>query len=116
MQIYSRILLSLLLITATPLTCLSSQSEDEAAVKDLVGRMIAAYSARDLEAFMSLYSPKSPEFATRKSSISHSIEENETVSARELTILSTSVTGSKATVRAKWHMAATRAKTGKPAS
>src|SRR5262245_51619376 len=94
---------------------------DEAALRALVERYFAAYAKKDPDAFMALWSDRSPDFAARREAIQQRFASLEKIEVRSLAVRrlvaeDSGVPGSPgASVRVVVDISALAAKTGKPA-
>ncbi|HEV8483896.1 MAG TPA: CHAT domain-containing tetratricopeptide repeat protein [Blastocatellia bacterium] len=92
-----------LIIAALSFSCLalrveSAQSADQEALRKLVNELFAAYARKDLQAFLSLWSAKSPELESRKIAMPDLFAEHEKLEVKDLSIGEVSVEGERATV------------------
>jgi CHAT domain-containing protein/Tfp pilus assembly protein PilF len=87
-----------------------SLQTDESLLQVLVDNFFAAYSKKDLELFLSLWSKKSPELESRKKSMPELFAEHEKLEVRNLQISKVNVEGDKATVGYEVEVTATEAR------
>jgi CHAT domain-containing protein/Tfp pilus assembly protein PilF len=120
--------LFLLVTLAIPLTLASAQQptwrlhdalllqNDEAVLQVLLNDLFSAYSRKDLELFLSLWSKKSPELESRKISMPELFAEHEKLEVRNLQISKIIVEGEKATVSYDVEVTAIEARKKPPGS
>jgi CHAT domain-containing protein/Tfp pilus assembly protein PilF len=94
---------------------MSSVQTDEALLQVLVNDFFAAYSKKDLDLFLSLWSKKSPELESRKVSMPELFAEQEKLEFRNLQISKVIVESDKATVSYEVELSAIEARK-KPAA
>jgi CHAT domain-containing protein/Tfp pilus assembly protein PilF len=92
----------------------ASQLEQPAA-HSLVEKFFAAYTKKDLDAFMSLWSAKSPHFASRRQTMRELFSTHDHLRFEGLTIGKVTFEAERASVRARLVMNADDSQTGKPA-
>jgi len=99
---------------ARPLTLASPA--DEAAVRALVLRFFSTYALRDLDGFMSLWSVKSPDFASRRKLMQELFSAHDRFQVKSLTINQTTILAEKANARVSVELNAYELKTDRPAA
>src|SRR5829696_7709059 len=120
---------SLLVITAHLLSSLAlsqygprampdafASPDEEVALRVLVEKFFSAYAGKDLDGFMSLWSAKSPDFASRRRLMQEHFTTHDRFRPESLTVGKVTVEAEKASVRARLVMNAFELKTGRPAS
>ncbi|PYT08793.1 MAG: hypothetical protein DMF60_03875, partial [Acidobacteria bacterium] len=90
-------------------------AKPEAAIRALVDQFFAAYARKDIEAFIRLWSAKSPDFESKKKAAQVLFADNEKIEVRSSYVSKESVDGESASARVALEIAATDAKTHKPA-
>lgn len=93
-----------------------SGAADEAALRALAQEFYAAYSKRDLDGFLRLWSAKSSELGARQEAMQKLFADHEKIEARSLTIREVKIEGEKAKLRVDVEISAVETKTGKPAA
>ena len=119
---------SLLFITALLLSSLAlsqygsraipdafASTAEEAALRALAEKFFSAYPKKDLDGFMSLWSARSPDFASRRRVMQELFNTRDQFRLEKLTIVKTTLEAEKASVRASLVMNAVESKTGRPA-
>src|SRR5579871_1702775 len=72
--------------------------KDDAAIKKVVERFFAAYTKKDLDGFMALWSEKAPGLAGQKQTMQRLFKETERIELKKLTLVSVKRQGSTARV------------------
>lgn len=91
------------------------QSADEADLRLLVERFFDAYQKKNIEAVMSMWDEKSPNFAAGKKSFQQTFLANDKIELKNLLVRELVVDKEKATLRVAVDLQAIDSKTGKPA-
>jgi CHAT domain-containing protein len=102
-------------LSLSPSSSAVLQSADEMALGSLTERFFAAYQKQDLDALMSLWSEKSPDYAASKQSFQQSFTANK-IELKGTTMGKLTLDGEKASLRVVVDLSAVEVKTGKPAS
>ncbi|MET0648679.1 MAG: CHAT domain-containing tetratricopeptide repeat protein [Pyrinomonadaceae bacterium] len=89
--------------------------DEEVALRVLVEKFFVAYTNKDLDGFMSLWSAKSPDFVSRRRLMQELFDTRNQFRLEKLTIVKTTLEAEKASVRASLVMEAVVSETGKPA-
>lgn len=89
---------------------------DAAAVQRLAEEFFAACARKDLEGFLQLWSPRSPDLAARKQEMQTLFAANEKIEVKTLIVSNVTLADAKASMRATVEMSAVAAKTGQPAA
>src|SRR5215213_7118382 len=89
---------------------------EQPAPHTLVEKFYAAYTKKDLDGFMSLWSAKSPDFTARRQSMRELFSTHDHFRLEGLTVGKVTFEAEKASVRARLVMNAFELKTGRPAS
>ena len=84
-----------LLLTAH---CSLLTADDAADLKAVVDKFFAAYTKKDLDGFMALWSAKSPDYASRKQTMQQTFAAAEKIEVKNLTVRKVTVEGEKAKV------------------
>jgi CHAT domain-containing protein/tetratricopeptide (TPR) repeat protein len=93
----------------------SSQSDDSAEIAAVVQKFFAVYEAKDLPAAMAMWDEKSPEAAPTRQILEKTFATVQRIEVRTLRIVNVERSQDQATVRVAVEIAASDAKTGKPA-
>jgi ketosteroid isomerase-like protein len=88
----------------------------DAALRALTDKYFAAYTRKDLETVLALYSAGSPDLAANKKTLQQLFADTDRFDAKNLVVGKVAVNGSKASVSAAIEIAAADVKTGKPAA
>jgi CHAT domain-containing protein/tetratricopeptide (TPR) repeat protein len=91
------------------------QSIDEVALRGLTDKFFAAYQKQDIDALMSLWSEKSPDYATSRQSFQQSFAANK-IELKSTTTGKLTINSDKASLRVVVNSSAVDIKTGKPAT
>ncbi len=94
----------------------SDVSADQASLRAVVDRFFAAYTRKDLNSFIQLWSAKSPEVESRGRAMREIFGANEKIELLNLTVRDAAIDGDKARVRVIAELSAVDAKTGTPAA
>jgi CHAT domain-containing protein len=112
--------LSLILVGVLSLQTLGlaqdTPAADENALRTVAEELFASYPSENLEAFMALWSAKSPETASRRKAMQELFAANEKIEAKDLSISKVKVESDKASLRITVEITALDGKTGKPAA
>jgi CHAT domain-containing protein/tetratricopeptide (TPR) repeat protein len=113
----SRLILVVLAIglTLVRLPTASSQSDDSSEPVAVVQKFFAAYQAKDLAALMAVWNEKSPETVSARQLIEKTFAAVQRIEVKSLRIVKVERSQAQAMVRVAVEMAASDAKTGKPA-
>src|SRR5262249_17495693 len=101
----SRFVVGILLLTSvvcfdcSPLGYSLAQSNDENAIRTLVGRLFELYQQKDLNGLISLWSEKSPFLAQNKLTLQEEFTANEKITLKSFEIRKMQVEGEVATLR-----------------
>jgi CHAT domain-containing protein/Tfp pilus assembly protein PilF len=93
----------------------SASQLEQPAPHTLVEKFFAAYTTKDLDGFMSLWSAKSPDFASRRQTMRELFSTHDHFRFEGLTVGKVTLEAEKASVRARLLMNADDLKMGKPA-
>jgi hypothetical protein len=91
-----------------------AQSNDDDAIRNLVGRFFELYQRKDLDGMISLWSEKSPFLAVNKKGLQREFAAYEKIVVKGFDIRQMRIDGGKASLRAAAEMALTRAHMVKP--
>ncbi|MBD0369950.1 MAG: CHAT domain-containing protein [Pyrinomonadaceae bacterium] len=115
-----RLLLRSILLGAFVCLCAGTvylqSTEQEAQVRHLAERFIAAYQTKDLDAALSLWSKKSPDLEAARQGLQKAFTDYERIEIRSLRIVRVVVETERAETDLSFEMSAVDAKTGKPAA
>ena len=98
---------------STPSVPAADHSSDEAALRALGEALYGAWAAKDLEAFMRLWSADSPDLEARRKQTQRFFADSERIEIRSLTIRAVKMDGAQARVRVEADVRVTEAGTGK---
>src|SRR5215470_18090670 len=77
----------------------SARPEDDGALRKLASEYYLTYSRKDLEGFLSLWSQKSPGFASRKDEVEESFRASKEIEKKRITVRSLIIGGDEAQAR-----------------
>jgi CHAT domain-containing protein len=111
--------LSLMLIAALsiqPFNHAQNNSPDtESTLRSVVNELFAAYAREDIDGYMKLWSPKSPDLDARRKELQQLFTANDKIEVKNLLMIKVKVDSEKASVRVAVDVSALVVKTGKPA-
>jgi CHAT domain-containing protein/tetratricopeptide (TPR) repeat protein len=85
---------------------------DEAAVRQIIQRMFGAYAHKDLDGFMSEWSPLAPDYAARKQNMQRIFAQTGKLDLKELSVVKLAVDGDAARGRVRFEITGKDLKTG----
>jgi len=94
----------------------STTAADEVALRALAQEFYAAYAKKDLDGFLRLWSAKSPEIASRRTTMQKLFADHDKIEVKSLTVRKVTIDRGKAKLRVDVEMSAIETKTGKPAA
>jgi len=86
----------------------------ESSLRSVVDELFAAYAKEDIDGYMKLWSPKSPDVEVRRKALQELFSANDKIELKSLSIGKVNVEREKARVRVAIEMTALNVKTGKP--
>ena len=87
----------------------------EPALRSVVDELFAAYAKEDIDSYLKLWSPKSPDLEVRRKALHDLFTANEKIEVKSLSLSKVKVESEKASVRVALEITALNVKTGKPA-
>jgi len=100
--------------SAAPATA-TQYSADEAALRSLAESFFFTWTAKDLDGFLRLWTPKAPDLESRKQETQKLFADHEKIEVKKVTVYKVTIDGDKARLRADVEVNAAEAKTGEPA-
>src|SRR5262245_30573007 len=101
---------------SAPFAPAARHSADEAALRALAESFFRSWSAKDLDAYLGVWSAKAPEIEAHKKHIGILFSAIERIEARDLTVQKIEVSGDRAEIRVTFEARLIDAKTGKERS
>jgi len=92
----------------------AQHSADEAALRSLAEGFFYTWTAKDLDGFLRLWSPNSPNLESRKQETQKLFVDHEKIEVKKVTVYIVTIDGEKARLRVDAEINAVEAKTGKP--
>ncbi len=89
---------------------------DEPALRALAQEFYAAYTKKDLDGFLRLWSARAPDLEARRQEMRKLFADHEKIEVKSLAIRKVTIDGEKAKLRVDVEMSAVETQTGKPAS
>jgi tetratricopeptide (TPR) repeat protein len=99
--------------SAPPATA-AQYSADEAALRSLAEAFFFTWAAKDLDGFLRLWAPGSPNLESRKQETKKLFVDHEKIEVKKVTVYKVTIDGEKARLRVDAEINAAEAKTGKP--
>src|SRR5262245_13774592 len=87
---------------------------DERAVRDVAKQLFTTYAEKKLDAFLALWSDKSPEYAAREKSVKQLYAETGALELKQFAVVRAHADGAAAWVRVRAEIVGNDVKTGKP--
>ena len=97
-----------------PPTTAAQHSADEAALRSLAETFFHTLAAKDLNGFLRLWAPESPNLESRKQETQKLFVDDENIEVKKVTVYKVTIDGEKARLRVDAEINAVEAKTGKP--
>src|SRR5262245_51124596 len=100
---------------SAPPNTAAQHSADEAALRSLAEAFFFTWTAKDLDGFMRLWTPKAPDLESRKQETQKLFAGHEKIKVKKVTVYKVTIDGYKAMLRVDVEINAAEAKTGEPA-